>query len=280
VLTDDYERIDFVLLEREIPGLEGTGVSTQRLMVHPRLLSVDRRDPGRVALRVLRRFSFTEYDEEGYRDPYAQYDKLRSAYTIAEWSEPLFNNRALFSDYYLNERLPDLPEWDAEERNRAFRQIRGQMAQARRRLANQDAATVRNVLTRPLLEALGFRVEPGPGGDEADFVLHADDQDQPVAFVLAYPWNRHLDIKDPRDRERPNENPGAQVVSLLEVSEAPWGIVTNGKLWPYANEDLLQRLLADYPDLLAGDQMDKTVPRRWLLVSREVAGACMMWRGL
>jgi len=90
-------------------------------------------------------------------------------------------------------------------------------------------------------------------------VLHAGDQDQPAAFVLAYPWNRHLDIKDPRDRERPNENPGAQVVSLLEVSEAPWGIVTNGKLWPYANEDLLQRLLADYPDLLAGDQMDKTL---------------------
>jgi hypothetical protein len=39
---------------------------------------------------------------------------------------------------------------------------------------------------------------------------------------------------------------------------------------PYASEDLLQTLLADYPDLLAGEQMDETAPRRWLLISREM----------
>ncbi len=38
---------------------------------------------------------------------------------------------------------------------------------------------------------------------------------------------------------------------------------------PYDSEDLLQRLLAEYPDLLAGDQIDDTDPRRWLLVQRE-----------
>ena len=38
---------------------------------------------------------------------------------------------------------------------------------------------------------------------------------------------------------------------------------------PYASEDLLQRLLVDYPDLLAGDQMNPTEPRRWLLIKRE-----------
>jgi hypothetical protein len=37
----------------------------------------------------------------------------------------------------------------------------------------------------------------------------------------------------------------------------------------YDSEDLLQRLLARYPDLMAGDQMDTAAPRRWLLVSRE-----------
>jgi hypothetical protein len=40
---------------------------------------------------------------------------------------------------------------------------------------------------------------------------------------------------------------------------------------PYTNEDLLQTLLEDYPDLLAGDQIDPTTPRRWLLVTREWA---------
>ncbi len=37
----------------------------------------------------------------------------------------------------------------------------------------------------------------------------------------------------------------------------------------YDSEDLLQELLARYPHLLAGDQIDSASPRRWLLVMRE-----------
>ena len=40
---------------------------------------------------------------------------------------------------------------------------------------------------------------------------------------------------------------------------------------PYGTEDLLQKPLADYPNLLAGDQIDSNAPRRWLLVAREVS---------
>jgi hypothetical protein len=47
---------------------------------------------------------------------------------------------------------------------------------------------------------------------------------------------------------------------LVEMSEQP-----------YDSEDLLQELLAKYPNLLAGDQIDDTNPRRWLLISREAA---------
>jgi hypothetical protein len=38
----------------------------------------------------------------------------------------------------------------------------------------------------------------------------------------------------------------------------------------YVTEDVLQDLLARYPDLLPGDQIDPESPRRWLLVSREM----------
>src|ERR1017187_7944894 len=38
----------------------------------------------------------------------------------------------------------------------------------------------------------------------------------------------------------------------------------------YDSEALLQRLLADYSNLLAGDQINPDKPRRWLLVSREM----------
>ncbi len=39
----------------------------------------------------------------------------------------------------------------------------------------------------------------------------------------------------------------------------------------YDSEDLLQELLADYPNLLAGDQTSDTEPQRFLLVSREMS---------
>jgi hypothetical protein len=38
---------------------------------------------------------------------------------------------------------------------------------------------------------------------------------------------------------------------------------------PYDSEDLLQSLLAKYPNLIAGNQINPDAPRRWLLVKRE-----------
>jgi len=38
---------------------------------------------------------------------------------------------------------------------------------------------------------------------------------------------------------------------------------------PYESEEVLQALLSEYPDLLAGEQINDVSPRRWLLVSRE-----------
>lgn len=46
---------------------------------------------------------------------------------------------------------------------------------------------------------------------------------------------------------------------LVEMSETP-----------YASEAILQELIARYPNLLVGDQIDTASPRRWLLVSREM----------
>lgn len=40
---------------------------------------------------------------------------------------------------------------------------------------------------------------------------------------------------------------------------------------PYDSELRLQTLLATHPDLLAGEQINSDDPRRWLLVTREMA---------
>ena len=38
---------------------------------------------------------------------------------------------------------------------------------------------------------------------------------------------------------------------------------------PFAAEDLLQALVADHPELLSGEQINPTEPRRWILIRRE-----------
>jgi hypothetical protein len=57
-------------------------------------------------------------------------------------------------------------------------------------------------------------------------------------------------------------NPGIFLIQpngdLVEMNEEP-----------YDSESVLQKLLADYPSLLAGHQIDPEEPRRWLLIRRE-----------
>ena len=226
VLTDDYERLDFVLLQRSLPGTPASPMAARQVSVRPRILTVNRRNPSQVQLRVLRRFTYTESDAD------AQYDKLLSAYAVAEWSEPLFNNRALFSDYYLNERLPELAEW-RERPEEAYHSLRELLPRLRRQTnTDEDGATFHPPM-ESALEALGFKPVKAASGDEPDYRLYApDNPGKPIAVCLAYSWNRYLDGRDEaRDAQTPDENPGAQVVTALEAGEAPWAIVTNGKLW-------------------------------------------------
>lgn len=241
VLTDDYQRLDFVLVERytassfqesTTPGLPAP--FTRQVGVRPRALTINRLKPGDVELRVLRRFSYTESDS------LAQYDKLLSAYDVAEWSEPFFNNRALFSDYFLMQRLPESPEWkdpaEAAAMTRAYRSLRDLYADIRETFANQPGTTVRANLFAPTLQALGFTVESTivdlHGAIEPDYRLSARGHSGSLALCLAYPWGRNLDGKDDQhDSETPDENPGAVVVSLLDRGNVDWAIITNGKLW-------------------------------------------------
>ena len=226
VLTDDYDHLDFVLLQRSLPGPPASPMTARQVSVRPRILTVNRRNPSQVQLRVLRRFTYTELDSD------AQYDKLLSAYAVAEWSEPLFNNRALFSDYYLNERLPELAEWK-ERPEDAYHLLRELLPRLRHQTNMIGDGAAVQLSGESALEALGFKAVRAAGGDEPDYLLYApDDQEKPVAVCLAYSWNRYLDGRDEtRDIQTPDENPGARVVTVLESGEAPWAIVTNGKLW-------------------------------------------------
>lgn len=231
VLTSDYDTLDFVLLERVQPEGNGTPFARKQVMVRPRVLTVDRHKPSTVDLRVLRRFTYTE------SDVFYQFDKLLSAYAVAEWSEPLFNNRALFSDYYLTERLPDSEEGQQDPTS-TYRALQKLMVNVRSRLAPENETTTQAELLEPAFERLGFAWEKpasSRNGEAPDYFLYPPDggkDEGPLALCLAYKWNRYLDGRDEtRDTDRPEDNPGARVVTLLEQGEAPYVILTNGKLW-------------------------------------------------
>ena len=229
VLTSDYERLDFVLLERYLPpAAPGGSIGERQVGIRPRTLTVDRRNAKRRELRVLKRLTWTE------PDGFAQHDKLLAAYSIADWGEDHFNNRALFSDYYLLERLREFPEW-REDPKPAYGKLRSLYLGTFERFARKPVGELRKGLVEPALAALGFEARGGKIGashETPDCVLHGPDGKEPLASLLVYPWARSLDGKDvERDNETPDENPGAIVVSLLEKNEVPWVIVTNGRLW-------------------------------------------------
>lgn len=232
IFTKEYESFDFVLLDREIVKGKTLGKSLKQI-IRPRSLTIDRRNPDPIAMRVLKRFTFTEADGS------YQWDKLRAAYEVAEWAEPEFNNRALFSDYYLKYRLTDarLTSVWGEDARPIGRKLHQFLSHARQRFTQQPEQTVRADLYEPLFRELGFEfVSHKPdtsNAEEPDYKLYTPgNREKPVALALTYVWNRNLDDEDPiRDPDTTSEIPGALVVSVLEKADAPWVIMTNGKLW-------------------------------------------------
>lgn len=228
VLTSDYERLDFVLLERFLPPVADGSISERQVGIRPRALTLERRKPGRRELRVLKRLTWTE------TDGFAQHEKLVAAYAVADWSEEHFNNRALFSDYFLLERLQEFPEW-REDPKPAYLALRELYLGAAARVAGKPCAELKRGLMDGALATLGFDARPGKPAashETVDYQLLAPGCVEPLALLLVYPWARALDGKDDtRDKETPDENPGTIVVSLLEKDDVPWVIVTNGRLW-------------------------------------------------
>ena len=230
VLTSDYERLDFVLFDFQTR--EGKTRADAALRVLPRRISLGRlhESDNRAKLRALRRFSWTE------PDALAQWDKLRSAFSIGEWSEEFFDNRGLFADYFLKERLREQPEWDDPALKDARRELTSALLEARGRFHDADEQALREGLLEPVLTKLGFQLRPGKDACDSDtrcpdYDLLDPSTGRRLAVCLAYQWDRFLDGPDPDDKHTGVENPGAAVLTLLDQEDTPWAIVTNGKQW-------------------------------------------------
>src|SRR5262245_31808704 len=104
VLASDFDTLEFVFLDKRKRAQKGPA-SGERIQVVPKTMNVNRRSPTRLDLRTLRRFTWT------CRDALEQFDKLRSVFDAAAYTGEYFQNRGLFSDYFLRDRLREDPAW-------------------------------------------------------------------------------------------------------------------------------------------------------------------------
>ncbi len=271
ILTAGFDVLEFVLIDKETRQARGPGGGASVRAI-PRTVSVDRKAPGLVERRILRRLTWTG------KDGLDQFDKLRSVFQSAHYAEKYFTNRALFSDHYLERRLTDDGAW-RENPTAAYTATMAIMRGARNRWACKDEQAVRDELFKPIWKLLGFKATINKAAKKddptPDYLLTGPDG-EPATAAFVYRWDRWLDGTDPNDPDTPDENPGAAVVSALAAGDARWIIVTNGKLWRLYSKDAHSRSTNFYEvdleeALAASGETDPNEAFRywWLFFRRE-----------
>ncbi|WP_248516307.1 Eco57I restriction-modification methylase domain-containing protein [Salinarchaeum laminariae] len=164
-------------------------------------------------------------------------------------------NRDLFSNYYLEEHLPETEVWD-ELGDDELREAKADIMELWER--EKDTAPKRNEsqleekFIRPVFRKLGipFEVEestsrtnrrPDYGFFESEDAARGaferregggDFYRDAVAVADAKRWGRPLDTRGSGEHERDFENPSYQIhVYLQEVDDARWAVLTDGKKW-------------------------------------------------
>ncbi len=273
VLTSDFSAIEFVLLHKRRREVRGPAKGTA-IQVVPLMVAVERKAPTTKELKTLRRFTWTS------RDGLEQYDKLRSVFEAAAFTEEYFCNRALFADHYLITRLREDSAW-GDNPAPAFHAVRELLNDSRGRWLGNGEQIVREQLYQPLFELLGFGAkvnkQPTDSQTKPDYLLTSKTgHGKTAAFV--YAWDRWLDGPDYNlDQETPDENPGACVVSALEEGVAEWIIITNGRQWRLYSKSAHSRATNFYEVDLAeallasGDTDPNEAFRYWWLFFRSQA---------
>jgi len=161
-------------------------------------------------------------------------------------------NRDLFSNYYLDDHLPDTEEWNdvsEDELRDAYDRIQSLWEREKDTAPQRNESQLEEKFIRPMFRELGipFEVEesvdrgqrrPDYGFFESEeaarnaFQRREDEGDfyeDAVAVADAKRWGRALDTRG--ERERDFENPSYQIHVYLQETPAQWAVLTNGKKW-------------------------------------------------
>ncbi|MBV8232455.1 MAG: hypothetical protein JO329_20935, partial [Planctomycetaceae bacterium] len=272
ILASDFETLEFVFLDKRKPDRRGpTGV--QRIQVVPKTISVSRRNPTRLDLRTLRRFTWT------CQDALDQFDKLRSVFDAAAYTGEYFQNRGLFADHFLRDRLKDDAAW-RDNPSGMFAFVRDLLRAGQGKWQGQGKQVICEQLYEPTFQRLGFRAivnRPSKTDQIQPDYLLKDASGKILTAAFVYPWDRWLDGPDIHDVDAPDENPGACVVTALDEGQAVWIMVTNGRLWRLYSRHAHARATSFYEVDLAealtasGDTDPNEAFRYWWLFFRSDA---------
>ena len=181
-------------------------------------------------------------------------DQLRFAVGAAQ-------ERNLFPAHFLDQRLPDWPEYAALDPSTLFDEITAIWSCERELLPTFNEEQTEDRFIRPILSALGFKYTPRPAASvagrrrEPDYALFLGAETRAdaeriggsaryanaVAVVEAKRFDRPLDRR--RAARALSEDPAAQIIHYVSITHVPFGILTNGRIW---------RLYAQAGDLVEG----------------------------
>ena len=171
-----------------------------------------------------------------------------------------FQNRALFSKHFLDERLVDWPEFRDLDAAPLLADLTALWEGERSGLAASNEAQTEERLIRPVLGLLGFAYTvqvglPVAGGRrQPDYALFLteDARRRGDAATGRARYREAVAVADAKRFDRPldggrsgfgSDDPVAQIIHYVAVTGCRWGILTNGRLW---------RLYAAEGDLVEG----------------------------
>ncbi len=163
-------------------------------------------------------------------------------------------NRDLFSNYYLDEHLPETQEWDEvgeEELQAAYSEINELYEREKSTAPKRNESQLEEKFIRPMFRKLGipFEVEestsrtqrrPDYGFFDSDEAARdaferreggGDFYENAIAVADAKRWGRPLDTRGSGEHERDFENPSYQIHVYLQETPARWAVLTDGKKW-------------------------------------------------
>ena len=163
-------------------------------------------------------------------------------------------NRDLFSNYYLNEYLPETEAWDEisdEDLQSAYDEIKRLWDREKSTAPQRNEAQLEARFIRPMFRKLGipFEVEESAKGTQRrpDYAFFETEDAARSAFERrkkggdfyrnstavadAKRWGRALDTRGSGEHRRDFENPSYQIHVYLQETPTRWAVLTNGKQW-------------------------------------------------